>query len=236
MVIMPQACPGKLSTAAGAPFEQRRPEGRQARAWTVWRAGTRRRSGGPVVVQGGLVLGGLEAFLSSERAPLAVSGGGEGSFTGEACFSGKSTPGTLAPSLASLQCPALYRATRFRVARYSATRLTVPLSSAILTAGTMGTRAAFPFPRPTGGGGNRGYSRRSALFHDSWIRRALPGLAMLAISTVTGYGGVCRCFWGGRSRDLGENLEPGRDFPGPGGPGSPPVRFRIGLPSCCLLV
>src|ERR1039458_5483317 len=47
MVIMPQACPGKLSTAAGAPFELRRPEGRQARAWTVWRAGTRRRSGGP---------------------------------------------------------------------------------------------------------------------------------------------------------------------------------------------
>jgi NTP pyrophosphatase (non-canonical NTP hydrolase) len=36
MVIMPQACPGKLSTAAGAPFELRRPEGRQARAWTVW--------------------------------------------------------------------------------------------------------------------------------------------------------------------------------------------------------
>src|SRR5580658_6567084 len=35
MVIMPQACPGKLSTAAGAPFELRRPEGRQARAWTV---------------------------------------------------------------------------------------------------------------------------------------------------------------------------------------------------------
>ena len=63
MVIMPQACPGKLSTAAGAPFELRRPEGRQARAWTVWRAGTRRRSGGPVVVQAGLVLGGLEAFL-----------------------------------------------------------------------------------------------------------------------------------------------------------------------------
>src|ERR1017187_4330125 len=30
MVIMPQACPGKLSTAAGAPFELRRPEGRQA--------------------------------------------------------------------------------------------------------------------------------------------------------------------------------------------------------------
>ncbi len=63
MVIMPQACPGKLSTAAGAPFELRRPEGRQARAWREWRAGTRRRSGGPVVVQAGLVLGGLEAFL-----------------------------------------------------------------------------------------------------------------------------------------------------------------------------
>src|SRR5271157_5784188 len=69
MVIMPQACPGKLSTAAGAPFELRRPEGRQARAWTVWRAGTRRRSGGPVVVQAGLVLGGLEAFL--DRPPGA---------------------------------------------------------------------------------------------------------------------------------------------------------------------
>lgn len=69
MVIMPQACPGKLSAAAGAPFELRRPEGRQARAWTVWRAGTRRRSGGPVVVQAGLVLGGLEAFL--DRPPGA---------------------------------------------------------------------------------------------------------------------------------------------------------------------
>src|SRR5580704_2614041 len=70
MVIMPQACPGKLSTAAGAPFELRRPEGRQARAWTVWRAGTRRRSGGPVVVQAGLVLGGLEAFLPSHLDDL----------------------------------------------------------------------------------------------------------------------------------------------------------------------
>ena len=82
MVIMPQACPGKLSTAAGAPFELRRPEGRQARAWTVWRAGTRRRSGGPVVVQAGLVLrvgdrlrgfGQLpaEVELTNPRHPLA---------------------------------------------------------------------------------------------------------------------------------------------------------------------
>jgi hypothetical protein len=69
MVIMPQACPGKLPTAAGAPFEPRRSEGRQARAWTVRRAGTRRRSGGPVVVQAGLVLGGLEAF--PDRPPGA---------------------------------------------------------------------------------------------------------------------------------------------------------------------
>jgi len=30
MVIMPQACPGKLSTAAGAPFELRPPTGCQA--------------------------------------------------------------------------------------------------------------------------------------------------------------------------------------------------------------
>jgi NTP pyrophosphatase (non-canonical NTP hydrolase) len=75
MVIMPQACPGKLSAAAGAPIKLRRPEGRQARAWTLWRAGTRRRSGGPVVVQAGLVLGGLEAFLpagSSCRSLLGV--------------------------------------------------------------------------------------------------------------------------------------------------------------------
>ncbi len=72
MVIMPQACPGKLSTAAGAPFELRRPEGRQARAWTVCRAGTRRRSGGPVVVQAGLVLGGLEAFLARTHASTAL--------------------------------------------------------------------------------------------------------------------------------------------------------------------
>lgn len=72
MVIMPQACPGKLSTAAGAPFELRRPEGRQARAWTVWRAGTRRRSGGPVVVQAGLVPGGLEAFLDRPTGCQAI--------------------------------------------------------------------------------------------------------------------------------------------------------------------
>ena len=40
---------------------------------------------------------------------------------------------------------------------------------------------------------------------------------MLAISTVAGCGGVCRCFGGGRNGGLGENLEPGRDFAGPGG-------------------
>lgn len=40
MAIMPQACPGKVVHSRWYPLELRRPEGRQARAWTVWRAGT----------------------------------------------------------------------------------------------------------------------------------------------------------------------------------------------------
>ena len=56
----------------------------------------------------------------------------------------------------------------------------------------------------------------------SVIRVTVPSCCALFLGHWRG--GVRRCSWGGRSRGLGENLEPGRDFVGPGG-------FRV-LPQC----
>ena len=63
--------------------------------------------------------------------------------------------------------------------------------------------------------------------------RYLPrscALVLLAPSTVMSTAGTTVAFRGGRKRGLGGNLEPGRDFPGPGG-------FRVSpqsVPNCSL--
>jgi hypothetical protein len=67
------------------------------------------------------------------------------------------------------------------------------------------------------------------------VRRARCGMCLAARSEAPrssflghGCGGVRRCFWGRQEWGSGGNLEPGRDFPGPGG-------FRVSpqsVPNC----
>ena len=146
-------------------------------------------------------------------------------------FPGASPDESFAPAL---------RRSRFRAARIRA----VPgvsaagsLVSVVAGVGAVcednGARSA-PSGRGRAGGGpgepgNRalgvpGFPRFLAGFRVRQVRRGMRGRCRALSPAIS----AARCVvWGGRNGGLGENLEPGRVFAGPGGvPGVPPVIFN----------